>query len=99
MIRLRTIFLLLFTILVVTGKLVNYLKNNNLFLANRVLLRDITTLTLNRGQSTTGRRASPVPQLQCVGGTAQGKFSPKTVQCYNRGFDGLNTQVSQYIVR
>ncbi|KAI6172089.1 Store-operated calcium entry-associated regulatory factor [Aphelenchoides besseyi] len=59
---------------------------------NRVLLRDVTSITLHRGQYTTGRRSSPVPQLQCVGGTAQGKFAPKTVQCYNRGFDGLDVQ-------
>ncbi|KAI6242841.1 hypothetical protein M3Y99_00192500 [Aphelenchoides fujianensis] len=44
----------------------------------------------HRGQQTTGRRSAPVPQLQCVGGTAQGKFAPKTVQCYNRGFDGVD---------
>ena len=31
-------------------------------------------------------------QLQCIGGTASGRFAPKVVQCYNRGFDGLDVQ-------
>ncbi|KAH7727209.1 7 transmembrane protein 66 [Aphelenchoides avenae] len=58
----------------------------------RVLLRDVQALTLRRGDHTTGRRSSPVPQLQCVGGTAKGQFAPKVVQCYNRGFDGVDVQ-------
>ncbi|KAI1703546.1 SOCE-associated regulatory factor of calcium homoeostasis domain-containing protein [Ditylenchus destructor] len=60
--------------------------------AQRVLLRDVTSITLNRGVYTSGRRSAPVPQLQCTGGTANGKYSPKTVQCYNRGFDGVDVQ-------
>ncbi|KAA8595399.1 hypothetical protein FQN60_012534, partial [Etheostoma spectabile] len=35
-----------------------------------VLLRDIQVLTLYKGRYTTARRSSPVPQLQCVGGSA-----------------------------
>lgn len=58
----------------------------------KVRLQDVTSITLHRGQKSTGRRSSPVPQLLCVGGTAQGKFSPSTVQCYNRGFDGNDVQ-------
>ena len=38
----------------------------------KVLLRDVQVLTLRQGQMTTGRRSSPVPQLNCVGGSAQG---------------------------
>jgi len=79
MIRFRTIILLCLTVLAVAAN-------------QAVLLRDVTSITLYRGQQTTGRRSSPVPQLQCVGGTAAGKFSPKVVQCYNRGFDGRNPQ-------
>lgn len=60
--------------------------------AQRVLLRDVTSITLNRGVYTNGRRSAPVPQLQCTGGTANGKYAPKTVQCYNRGFDGVDVQ-------
>lgn len=60
--------------------------------ANRVLLREVTSLTLHRGEYTAGRRSAPVPQLECIGGTAYGRFSPKTVQCYNRGWDGSDVQ-------
>jgi len=41
---------------------------------------------------TTGRRSSPVPQLNCIGGSARGLFNPQVVQCYNRGSDGLDVQ-------
>ena len=41
---------------------------------------------------TTGRRSSPIPQLSCVGGDACGAFTPATVQCQNRGFDGSDVQ-------
>ena len=58
----------------------------------KVLLKDVQTLTLHADRMTTGRRSSPVPQLNCIGGSAQGKFTPKTVQCYNRGFDGVDVQ-------
>lgn len=58
-----------------------------------VLLRDVQVLTLHRGRFTTARRSSPVPQLQCVGGSAGcGSFVPEVVQCYNRGSDGIDTQ-------
>ncbi|KAM3842485.1 store-operated calcium entry-associated regulatory factor [Diretmus argenteus] len=59
----------------------------------RVLLRDIQVLTLYKGQYTAARRTSPVPQLQCVGGSAGcGIFVPDMVQCQNRGWDGVDTQ-------
>ncbi len=60
---------------------------------DRVRLADVSVLTLRQGAMTTGRRSSPVPQIKCVGGTASGRFSPVTVQCYNRGFDGSDYQV------
>jgi len=41
---------------------------------------------------TTGRRSSPVPQLQCVGGSARCSITPQVVQCYNRGSDGEDIQ-------
>lgn len=42
----------------------------------------------------TGSRSSPVPQLECVkGGTAPcDAFRPRVVQCYNRGWDGVDVQ-------
>jgi len=58
----------------------------------KVLLRDIQVLTLRNGKMTTGKRSSPVPQLKCVGGSAQGAFNPQVVQCYNRGWDGVDVQ-------
>merc|ERR1719411_817222 len=58
----------------------------------KVSLRDVQVLTLKAGQMTTGRRSSPVPQLNCVGGSAQGQFKPQVVQCYNRGWDGQDVQ-------
>ena len=47
---------------------------------------------MRRGDYTTGRRSTPIPQIQCVGGTAYGSYAPKVVQCYNRGFDGVDVQ-------
>ena len=58
----------------------------------KVLLKDVQVLTLKAGQMTTGRRSSPVPQLNCVGGSAKGQFNPQVVQCYNRGWDGQDVQ-------
>ena len=58
----------------------------------RVLLSDVQTLTLHTGKMTTGRRSSPVPQAKAVGGTAQGQFVPSTIQCTNKGWDGLDAQ-------
>jgi hypothetical protein len=52
----------------------------------------LQVLTLRDGEMTSGRRSSPVKQLNCVGGSAAGKFRPQVVQCYNRGFDGTDVQ-------
>ncbi|KAK7100194.1 store-operated calcium entry-associated regulatory factor-like [Littorina saxatilis] len=60
--------------------------------SDRVLLKEVSVLTLKEGHMTAGRRSSPVQQLNCVGGTAKGHFSPKVVQCYNRGSDGYDIQ-------
>ena len=59
---------------------------------DRIKLKDIQVLTLHHGQWTTGRRTRPVPQLQCIGGTAMCKTLPQTIQCYNRGTDGVDIQ-------
>eukprot|EP00088_Acartia_fossae_P001897 TRINITY_DN10743_c0_g1_i3.p1 TRINITY_DN10743_c0_g1~~TRINITY_DN10743_c0_g1_i3.p1 ORF type:complete len:390 (-),score=61.00 TRINITY_DN10743_c0_g1_i3:181-1350(-) len=58
----------------------------------RVRLQDVQVLTLHQGKMTTGQRSSPVPQLACVGGSARGMFNPQVVQCYNRGWDGVDVQ-------
>ncbi|KAK0040707.1 store-operated calcium entry-associated regulatory factor [Biomphalaria pfeifferi] len=60
--------------------------------SDKILLSDVKALTLHQGRMTNSRRSSPVPQLKCVGGSAQYKFTPKTVQCINRGSDGYDIQ-------
>ncbi|XP_062286329.1 store-operated calcium entry-associated regulatory factor [Scomber scombrus] len=58
-----------------------------------VLLRDVQVLTLYKDRYTTARRSSPVPQLQCVGGSAGCQaFIPEVVQCQNKGWDGVDVQ-------
>lgn len=62
--------------------------------AGGVPLRDVQVLTLYKGRHTTARRSSPVPQLQCVGGSAGCQaFVPEVVQCQNKGWDGVDVQV------
>nr|XP_060618677.1 store-operated calcium entry-associated regulatory factor [Anolis sagrei ordinatus] len=59
----------------------------------RVLLREVQALTLYPGKNTNYRRSSPVPQLQCTGGSAGcGAYAPDVVQCYNKGWDGYDVQ-------
>uniref|UniRef100_A0A6A7G3G2 Store-operated calcium entry-associated regulatory factor n=1 Tax=Hirondellea gigas TaxID=1518452 RepID=A0A6A7G3G2_9CRUS len=59
---------------------------------DRVLLSDVRTITLKADRMTTGRRSNPVPQLSCIGGSAQGKYRPPIVQCRNMGSDGREIQ-------
>lgn len=58
----------------------------------RVLLSEVQTLTLHKGEKTNARRVSAVQQLKCVGGGARGDFEPDVVQCYNRGSNGYDIQ-------
>ena len=59
----------------------------------KVLLSQVTAITLNKGQWTTGRRGPNMKQLNCVGGTgADGAYEPDTVQCIQTGFDGIDAQ-------
>ncbi|XP_078657592.1 store-operated calcium entry-associated regulatory factor-like [Branchiostoma floridae x Branchiostoma belcheri] len=59
----------------------------------RVLLEDVKVLTLYNGRMTNSRRAGPVPQLKCVGGSAGcSSFVPQVVQCTNQGSDGYDIQ-------
>ncbi|KAJ8382350.1 hypothetical protein SKAU_G00031280 [Synaphobranchus kaupii] len=58
-----------------------------------VLLREVQVLTLYQGRNTNSRRTSPIPQLQCVGGSAGcSSFVPDVVQCQNKGWDGIDVQ-------
>jgi len=63
------------------------------FYDERVLLKDLKAVTLTQGQMTKARRVSPIPQLQCVGGSAQSSnYLPRVVQCVQVGFDGYDAQ-------
>jgi len=63
-----------------------------------VLLEDVKTLTLQKGQRTQARRVSAVPQLKCIGGSAKCAYEPDVVQCYNRGSNGVDIQVRLFIL-
>jgi hypothetical protein len=56
----------------------------------KVLLKDISTLTLYASKITTGRRSSPIPQLQCIGGDACVEGRDLVMQCQNVGWDGVD---------
>ena len=59
-------------------------------------MTDVNVLTLHQGKMTNSRRTHAVPQLQCVGGSAGcSAFTPRVVQCYNRGSDGYDVQVKK----
>jgi len=56
---------------------------------NKVLLKDLKSVTLYKGEWTTGRRNSPIPQLNCTGGASSYESHKiNTVQCTNTGFNG-----------
>lgn len=60
---------------------------------DKIKLKNVNVLTLKAGRMTTGRRSSPLPQLQCIGGSAGcGSYLPKVVQCINKGHDGADYQ-------
>ncbi|MCJ1373567.1 hypothetical protein MMC20_004795 [Loxospora ochrophaea] len=52
---------------------------------SRTLLSTIRTLTLHADQLTTSRRLPPIPQLRCVGGSAQHLYNVDTLRCTNQG--------------
>lgn len=61
--------------------------------SDRILLRDVQALTLHHDRYTASRRLDPIPQLKCVGGTAGcDSYTPKVVQCQNKGWDGYDVQ-------
>ncbi|KAI8804522.1 hypothetical protein BJ742DRAFT_823907 [Cladochytrium replicatum] len=53
----------------------------------KVLLRNVQTLTFKKGKYTTFRRTSAVPELKCVSGGACDEADDHidAIQCYNRG--------------
>lgn len=48
----------------------------------------MTLLTPTQGVYANGRRTRRVPQLQCIGGSAAGKFEPDQVACTKAFTDG-----------
>ena len=61
--------------------------------SNKVLFREIDSITLKRGQFTTGRRSPPLPQLVHIGGSVRKEDvsqHPQEVRCYNRGCMDVN---------
>ncbi|XP_041945962.1 store-operated calcium entry-associated regulatory factor [Alosa sapidissima] len=79
--------------IIVLSLLVLFLPHIRCWNEGAVLLRDVQVLTLYKGRYTTARRSSPVPQLQCVGGSAGcASFIPEVVQCQNKGWDGIDAQ-------
>lgn len=59
----------------------------------RVKLTEVQVITLYKDQYTNSRRLPPIPQLKCVGSFWKCQtYSPNFVQCYNKGYDGLDVQ-------
>jgi SOCE-associated regulatory factor of calcium homoeostasis len=58
----------------------------------KVLLSSVQTITLQDGLKTSGRRNSPLPQLECRGSNCRKGWKPPSVQCFNRGTDGVDVQ-------
>lgn len=50
-----------------------------------VLLSNVKSLTLRKDLKTSHNRVSAVPQLKCVGGTAQGLYEIDVLRCKNAG--------------
>ena len=51
----------------------------------KIPIKEVTSLLLSRGKMTTGRRAAPVPQLNCLSNC---RDAPDTIYCGNAGHDG-----------
>ncbi|CCX34618.1 hypothetical protein FPQ18DRAFT_292474 [Pyronema domesticum] len=60
----------------------------------KILLSKIKTLTLRSDALTTGRRLSPVKQLECIGGAGQGLYEVDVMRCTNMGSDYGDEDVS-----
>lgn len=59
--------------------------------SDAILMSEVKTLTFVRGQKTTGRRNSPISQLECSASPSR-SYEPDVVQCENRGGDGVDFQ-------
>lgn len=62
--------------------------------SEKILIRDITALTLVPGLMTSGRRVAAVPQAQCRDGHCDLNTQIDVIRCKNDGFDGNDVQWS-----
>lgn len=58
-----------------------------------VLLSKVKTLTLRDGELTSHRRVKPLPQLNCVGGSAKGLYDVDVMRCTNSGAEYDNEDI------
>jgi hypothetical protein len=59
----------------------------------KILMKDIKSLSFKKHSQTVGRRMPSIPQLQCAPKSACKSLSkPRIVDCINMGSDGLNIQ-------
>ena len=56
--------------------------------AEKVRLRDVSSLVFSAGVMTEGRRSSPIPQMTCEGGYGVCKYRASSIGCLNVGWDG-----------
>ena len=78
----RPTVLTLLTLLLATLLPTTALKSKS---SNAVLLSKIRTLTVRTDRLTSSRRIAPIPQLNCIGGNAQGLYSIDVLRCKNSG--------------
>ncbi|QDS70081.1 hypothetical protein FKW77_004798 [Venturia effusa] len=52
---------------------------------NKVLLKNIQSLTLKKGLQTSHRRVASVPQLKCIGGSGKPYYEVDVMRCTNSG--------------
>lgn len=57
---------------------------------DRVLLRDVQSITATRGMMTRHRRVAAVPQMACTGSHCM--HEPSAIRCKNDGWDGRDVQ-------
>jgi hypothetical protein len=58
----------------------------------KIRLTDIQVLTATKGLKTKARRTAAIDQLTCVKGNACKDSPIESMQCYNKGFDGVDVQ-------
>lgn len=75
-------FAILFSLILAFSPSLGYAKSKA---KDAVLLSQVKSLTLRDGKKTTHRRVPAIPQLTCVGGSAQGLYNVDVMRCENSG--------------